>query len=98
MNTLANFGNLFGVDGIVLGLCMLMALAITGAIVFAAIMMARKNQGGGAGAPIAGATGQQAITRCENCGRQIGALERCQVWKEKHTVCAECFVRLQGQG
>jgi hypothetical protein len=97
MHVLANLGNLFGVDGLIIGFCMLVALAITGAIVIAAIMMAKKHQAGGSGAPST-AAGQQTITVCENCGRQIGALERVQVWKEKHTVCAECLARLQAQG
>ena len=99
MNSLANFGNLFGIDGLIIGFCMLMALAIAGAIVFAAIMMARQKRTGSSGAPTGfTASGQQPLKNCDNCGRQIGNLEQKCIWKEAHTVCADCYARLQAQG
>lgn len=99
MNAIANFGNLFGIDGLIICFCMLMALAITGAIVFAAITLAGKRQAGsGSATLISAAPSHRPPQICENCGRQIGNLEQKHIWKEAHTVCAECFARLQAQG
>jgi hypothetical protein len=99
MNSLANFGNLFGIDGLIIGFCMLMALAIAGAIVFAAIMLAQQKRTGSGGAPMGfSAPGQRPLRICDNCGRQIGNLEQTYIWKETHAVCTECYSRLQAQG
>jgi hypothetical protein len=91
MYLLANFGNLLGVDGLVVCFCMGVALAIVGAIVVVAMVLAKQKKTAGSGAPnVPAAPGQPPLKTCANCGRQIGNLEPTYVWKETHTVCAEC--------